>query len=187
MSDEYVQPTRVTVLQGDVRPPPRERGWSGSGRGLMIGVLGAVAVLIVAVLILVAILADRGMEAMQRERQAHADGIRAVERRLNEQAARDDRQRSDAPIALSDPATWITADDYPPSALRAHEEGTVTITWVATPDGRISDCKTLQSSGHDSLDRAACSAILRRGRYPAFPPEQGPRVFTRRVVWIIPA
>jgi len=152
----------------------------------MIAVLAAIGVLVVALLILLAILVDKGMETMQRERRMRADDARTVERRLNERAAREDRQRAETPVVLSDPVTWITADDYPPEALRANHEGTVTITWVATPDGRISDCQTLQRSGHASLDRAACSAILRRGRYAAVPSAQGPRVFTRRVVWKIP-
>lgn len=99
---------------------------------------------------------------------------------------REDRARAARPPDSPNPAGWITSDDYPMAALRNNEEGTVTITWVVDGDGRVADCKTLRTSGHDSLDRAACDAITRRARYPAAPSGSLPRVFTRRVAWKLP-
>lgn len=187
MIDEDAQPTRVTVLKGDVRPPPREGGWSESSRGLMIGILATIAGLSIAVVTLLAVLAHHGIDSLREQRRTNEAQTRALGQRRVEEALNEDRRMAETSVQPSDPATWITSDDYPPSALRANEEGTVTITWVATPDGRISDCKTLQTSGHASLDSAACSAIERRGRYVAVPVAQGMRVFTRRVVWKIPS
>ncbi|MCU6452815.1 energy transducer TonB [Sphingomonas sp. A2-49] len=170
------QTARPTVLKADSRPAARDPRFVGDGRRLMIVVLVALAFVLVAGIVLAAVAIDRGIgsarrEVARRDAAGQAAGRRAV---------------AAAPRVPSDPASWITADDYPPDALRANDEGTVTITWVADPDGRIGDCKTLRSSGHASLDRAACAAILRRGRYAAVPAASEPRVFTRRVVWRIP-
>ena len=53
MIDEDAQPTRVTVLKGDVRPPPREGGsrLAGERRGLMIGVLVLVVLVLLALMV----------------------------------------------------------------------------------------------------------------------------------------
>ena len=175
--------TRPTVLNADRLADGRAPRFVGDGRGLMVGVLTALAFLLAAGVVLIALVIDRGVDSARREiAQREAAG-----RRATEAASREARERVAAsPSANRDPSSWITSDDYPPEALRNDDEGTVTITWVADPDGRITECRTLASSGHASLDHAACAAVLRRGRYAAVPADRGPRVFTRRVVWRIP-
>ncbi len=88
------------------------------------------------------------------------------------------------------PAEWITQDDYPASALMKHEQGMVVIAWTISTAGRVTDCKILQSSGSNDLDKAACGAILRRGRYsrPALDAAGNPveSYSTRRVLWHLP-
>jgi len=96
---------------------------------------------------------------------------------------------SKAADARGNPADWITTDDYPPSALRADEEGTVTIGWTIDTNGRVQNCHTISSSGHPDLDDAACRALTRRARYkPALDSTGKPMAVTqsRRVVWRIP-
>lgn len=88
-----------------------------------------------------------------------------------------------------DPAQWITTDDYPPSSIRAEEEGTTGIKWTINTQGRVENCTVTQSSGHPALDRAACQALTRRGRYsPALDQAGNPIASTqsRRVVWRLP-
>ncbi|RZL71046.1 MAG: energy transducer TonB [Sphingomonas sp.] len=87
------------------------------------------------------------------------------------------------------PAEWVSTDDYPPSSLRAEEEGTVGIAWDINAQGRVENCRVTSSSGSSALDRAACAAITRRGRYsPAMDTAGNPirSSSSRRVTWKIP-
>jgi periplasmic protein TonB len=91
--------------------------------------------------------------------------------------------------AKGDPAQWVTTDDYPPSAIRAEEEGTTGISWTINTQGRVENCRVTSSSGSKALDDAACRAITRRGRYsPALDQEGNPIQSTqsRRVTWRLP-
>jgi protein TonB len=96
---------------------------------------------------------------------------------------------SKAAGAKGNPADWITQDDYPPSSIRAEEEGTTSITWTINTQGRVENCRVTQSSGSSALDQAACRALTRRGRYsPATDAAGNPIATTqsRRVVWRLP-
>lgn len=97
---------------------------------------------------------------------------------------------SKAAAARGNPADWITNDDYPASALRGEEQGTSAIAWEINPQGRVVNCRVTSSSGSSALDRAACSALSRRGRYtPALDQNGNPIASptqTRRVVWRLP-
>lgn len=68
---------------------------------------------------------------------------------------------------IGDPTNWVTQDDYPPSAIRAEEEGTTTVTFTVNSQGRVEDCRVTASSGSPALDQATCRALVRRGRYTA--------------------
>ncbi|KQM85995.1 hypothetical protein ASE67_08960 [Sphingomonas sp. Leaf23] len=88
------------------------------------------------------------------------------------------------------PAEWISYTDYPSSALNRRAQGVATIAWTISTTGRVSDCKIVETSGSDDLDKASCDAILRRGRYlgPALD-ASGKAVesySTSRVMWSIP-
>ncbi len=92
--------------------------------------------------------------------------------------------------AKGNPAEWVSTDDYPPSALRGEEEGTSAIAWDINAQGRVENCRVTASSGSAALDRAACSAITRRGRYsPALDQSGNPikSSSSRRVTWKMPA
>jgi protein TonB len=87
------------------------------------------------------------------------------------------------------PGSWVTTDDYPPSALRDEAEGTTSVRVTVGPDGRAASCEVTGSSGNSALDQAACRNIQRRARFnPAFDRNGQPTTgtFTRRVVWQIP-
>ncbi|MFL0585810.1 energy transducer TonB [Sphingomonas olei] len=96
---------------------------------------------------------------------------------------------SKAAGAKGNPADWITTDDYPPSSIRAEEEGTTVIKWTINAQGRVENCVTTESSGSNALDQAACRALTRRARYtPATDAAGNPiaTTQTRRVVWKLP-
>lgn len=86
-------------------------------------------------------------------------------------------------------ASWITNDDYPPSALRAAEEGTVGISVRVGTDGRVSSCEVTASSGSSALDQATCRLYGRNARFVAARDDAGNPVastYADRVRWQIP-
>lgn len=99
----------------------------------------------------------------------------------------DEIDKPDANGRTSNPASWITPEDYPAEALRAHEQGTVAIRWTVRPEGNPAGCFVTQSSGFPRLDEAACSAIMRRASYvPLADGDRHIRSETRRVTWRLP-
>jgi TonB family protein len=93
------------------------------------------------------------------------------------------------PQAFPGAADWITDGDYPGDARRSHEQGTVMILWTVGIEGRVTDCLPVITSGTASLDRAACSAIIRRGRFkPALDKDGKPMIshYARKVAWRLP-
>lgn len=203
MIDEE-RPARQTVLHTQAATEGAEPSWlTGSGRGLMVAVLSVAGVLVVAAIVMAALALRTIYTGARHEverRSAAVAAVAAVAAEEAEGAARVVRTEamrgatitridSDTPAArmpIGDPAGWILPDDYPAAALRANIEGTVSIAWTVGSDGFVTDCVTTASSGHGILDRAACDAIARRGRYPAVEISAKPRVFERRVVWQIP-
>lgn len=84
---------------------------------------------------------------------------------------------------------WITADDYPTAAFVARKQGRVLIGWTITPQGKVTDCRILRSSGVPDLDTAACAAVTKRGRYSPALDAMGKPVesySTRYVTWQLP-
>jgi protein TonB len=55
--------------------------------------------------------------------------------------------------------------DYPSSALRREEQGTVTMRITIGANGRVEACSVTRSSGSSALDDAACRGMQRYARY----------------------
>jgi protein TonB len=55
--------------------------------------------------------------------------------------------------------------DYPSSALRREEQGTVTMRITVGSNGRVEACAVTGSSGSSALDQAACRGMQRYARY----------------------
>ena len=55
--------------------------------------------------------------------------------------------------------------DYPSSALRREEQGTVTMRITVGANGRVEACAVTGSSGSSALDDAACRGMQRYARY----------------------
>jgi protein TonB len=72
----------------------------------------------------------------------------------------------------ANPASLIDAGDYPGSALRAGEQGTVHFTLDIGPNGRVTACTIEASSGSSALDSVTCRIMQSRARFtPARDPE----------------
>lgn len=94
-----------------------------------------------------------------------------------------------AAAARGNPASWISDADYPASAIRAEAEGTTGISWDINAQGRVENCVVTSSSGNADLDRAACSAMTRRGRYTPALDQNGQPMrskASRRITWRLP-
>jgi protein TonB len=66
---------------------------------------------------------------------------------------------------VGDPARWISDADYPAAAKAARQSGTVGFVLTVDPDGTVSDCTVMQSSGSKLLDSTTCRLISRRARF----------------------
>ncbi|MEG3176328.1 energy transducer TonB [Sphingomonas sp. RB3P16] len=121
-----------------------------------------------------------------------AGALRACQDDLLRQWKIDPAERDLPPLSTgaTSPAQWITNDDYPTNSLDASEQGATTIAWTIKTDGKVADCRVVNSSGSKALDEASCSAITRRGRYaPPLGTDGKPQVRhgIRKIVWLLPS
>lgn len=87
-------------------------------------------------------------------------------------------------------ADWISYRDYPQSALDSGLIGTTSIVWLIEADGQVRNCQVAISSGTPAVDKAACDAIIRNGRYKPARDASGKPVSTlqsRTIVWSLPS
>ena len=94
------------------------------------------------------------------------------------------------PRARAQLASYFSRDDYPPSALRAGDQGEVAFTLAIGADGRVTGCTINRSSGSSSLDSATCRILRSRARYtPARDSTGSPAPGEDRGVfsWTLPA
>lgn len=64
---------------------------------------------------------------------------------------------------------WITAADYPAAALARGEGGRIVVQYIVHGDGRVQDCRAIESSVSAELASATCALINRRARYAPAP------------------
>ncbi len=96
---------------------------------------------------------------------------------------------SQAASAKGNPQSWVTTDDYPPSALREERQGVSGIAWTINEQGRVENCHVTSPSGSPDLDDAACRLVTRRGRYSPAKDQNGNPIRqtdARRFRWQIP-
>lgn len=67
--------------------------------------------------------------------------------------------------AQAELAGVFAADDYPSSALRNEQEGTVRARVDVAADGRATGCMVVATSGQASLDEVTCRLLIERGRF----------------------
>lgn len=85
--------------------------------------------------------------------------------------------------AVGNVASWFTANDYPPAALRAYESGTTGFTLVIGADDKATDCRVTLSSGSRTLDTTTCTIMTQRA---TFQPGAPARTYSSRITWKMP-
>lgn len=79
------------------------------------------------------------------------------------------------PQPRSNPGTWVSSSDYPSSALREGQSGTVSFNLIVDRTGAVTDCFISTSSGFQELDLQTCSVLKRRARFkPATDSQSNP-------------
>lgn len=111
------------------------------------------------------------------------DAIKALE---NDQA-RNKRSRAAAPSG--NPGQFFGEDDYPPSALRAGEQGRVVAKLNVGPDGQVTACAIDVSSGSTALDDKTCEIALAKVTFAPATDERGRPIastYPLAVRWVMP-
>lgn len=83
----------------------------------------------------------------------------------------------------------FTSEDYPTDALRKGDQGTVSVDLRIAPDGHVSDCSVVGSSGSPSLDAATCHVLTERARFEPATDHGGRPTsdhYRQRITWRIP-
>lgn len=97
-----------------------------------------------------------------------------------------------APLAArprSDPARWITTNDYRSSWIARELTGTARFRLEIAADGRVTDCAITGSTGHAALDTATCRLLEQRARFEPARNAKGDAVagsFANAVRWELP-
>lgn len=75
---------------------------------------------------------------------------------------------------LNDPREWITADDYPPAALAAQQEGIVILHYDVSEAGHVENCTVEQDvTAIPELIETTCRLVMERARYAPAGDEAG--------------
>ena len=93
------------------------------------------------------------------------------------------------PAPNNGPAGWVTTNDYPLRALQRGWEGDVHYALEVGTDGRVDDCRVVNTSGRSVLDVAACRRLKQRARFDPAMNSDGEAIagtFTGTVSWLIP-
>jgi len=80
----------------------------------------------------------------------------------------------------------FSGNDYPATAMRAGQEGSVFIGALVGPDGRVDTCRVIISSGYPILDAATCMLVKTRARYSPATTSDGKAMYSvdkRGVSW----
>src|SRR5688572_17856612 len=60
---------------------------------------------------------------------------------------------------------WFRFEDYPADALRAREQGFVTVRFQVLPNGRVGECSVVRTSAHNRMDPVPCRLLKKRARF----------------------
>lgn len=86
-------------------------------------------------------------------------------------------------------ASYVSDDDYPPSAQRAGEQGTTGFRLDVGTDGRVTNCTVTSPSGSSALDSTTCRLMMRRAKFtPAHDSSGNPATdaVSGRIRWVLP-
>ena len=83
----------------------------------------------------------------------------------------------------------FSTDDYPSEAISRGEQGTAGVRYKIGTDGRVSDCRVVESSGSKALDQQTCAIITKRVRFEPAKTKSGEPVASmgfQRIRWEMP-
>lgn len=86
-------------------------------------------------------------------------------------------------------SSWVTDNDYKSRWIREGMTGTARFRLEIAANGRVSDCRITQSTGHVALDEATCSLIAKRARFNAAKDGSGAKTtgsFSSSIRWQLP-
>ena len=130
--------------------------------------------------------------------------LKSCYKKLHASVARPPATRADAPTWYRDPfrgdrpfprravgelVYYFSADDYPAASMRNREQGRTSFRLQVGPNGRVTSCSILRSSGSAALDSTTCAILQRRaGLLPALDAEGKPVPDTVRgtIEWKLP-
>jgi TonB family protein len=93
------------------------------------------------------------------------------------------------PRPLTDPKTWVVADDLSKVWPDAGGRFSVTVDLAVASNGQVAGCAIVQSSGLPAMDKASCAALQRRARFAPARRDDGqpvPGLWQRRITWVVP-
>ncbi|MCL4672326.1 MAG: TonB family protein [Sphingomonadaceae bacterium] len=75
------------------------------------------------------------------------------------------RGMSRAPVPVRSPGTWLTAKDYPRTALGKGQQGIVQVRLAVGADGSPQSCHIQRSTRPVEFDQAVCRGLMKRARF----------------------
>lgn len=92
--------------------------------------------------------------------------------------------------AHGDVRTSFSNDDYPAAAIAAGASGTAQARLTIGPDGRVTNCDLIRSTGNSALDSTTCNILRRRVKFtPARDSNGNPTsdtYTTPAISWVLP-
>ena len=83
----------------------------------------------------------------------------------------------------------FSTDDYPQSAIAKNEQGTTGVRIRVSKEGKVGDCRVIESSGSDTLDQQTCEIFMSRARFQPARTKSGEAVDSialQRIHWELP-
>ena len=85
--------------------------------------------------------------------------------------------------------SFFSTGDYPIDAIRMRKQGTAAVRFWVAADGKVTDCRTVASSGNPLLDARSCQVITRRAKLEPARTKDGAPVASisfARIRWLLP-
>lgn len=100
-----------------------------------------------------------------------------------------DAPRLARPAQALDLGRWFGADNYPPSAIRAREQGRVIAIVSVDATGHPTACRIDVSTGSPALDDGTCHIALTKGRFEPARDAKGRAIAAETILpvrWVLP-
>lgn len=86
-------------------------------------------------------------------------------------------------------ASYVTNEDYPVEAIRKEEQGQVSFQLDVSPQGTVSRCTIVQTSGSSALDETTCRIMSERARFTPAKDRRGRSIADSvrgAIKWVLP-